>query len=62
VALVTRERCIIAEHPHPGRSCRPPREVYRNRWGGAPAAPPVEPVEGQLELGELSPPEGTIGA
>jgi hypothetical protein len=42
-------RCVLA-HPHPGRECRDPREVYRNRWGGAPAQPPVETVDGQLEL------------
>jgi hypothetical protein len=53
VALVSRERCLIAEHPHPGRACRDPREVYRNRWGNAPAQPPVEPVDGQLALDEL---------
>lgn len=52
-------RCLIAEHPHPGRACRDPRGVYRNRWGGAPAEPPVEPVEGQITL-EVSDPEGTI--
>jgi hypothetical protein len=58
--MSARERCIIAEHPHPGRNCRPPHEVYRNRWGGAPAVPPAEPVEGQLTLEELSDAEGTM--
>jgi hypothetical protein len=55
-----RERCLMA-HPHPGRACRDPREVYRNRWGGAPAQPPVEPVEGQIALDdEPSDPGGTM--
>lgn len=58
---MSRERCLIAEHPHPGRPCQPPRDVYRNRWGAAPAQPPVQPVDGQLALDEiLSDPEGTM--
>lgn len=57
--MSTQVRCIL-EHPHPGRECRPPRNVYRNRWGNAPAAPPAEPVDGQLALDDLSDPGETM--
>lgn len=48
-----RSTCVL-EHPHPGRECRDPRAVYRNRWGNAPTRPPVDDVPGQLAL-EVSP-------
>lgn len=43
-------RCVIDHHPHPGRECRDPRDVHRNRWGGAPAKPVPELPDGQLDL------------
>jgi hypothetical protein len=54
--MTGKRRCIL-DHPHPGRECRPPAEVYRNRWGGAPSQPPPEPVDGQLALDEAVPGE-----
>lgn len=47
---MSKPRCIETVHPHPGRNCRDPRDVYRNRWGAAPAQPPVDEVPGQTVL------------